>query len=179
MCWHPLETDLRSAGDQLVHYRPDFQHEILSSAGGIGTDGGECRPGITTDYCCTWWCTYLTSSHLHPFHQPGGVGMKGSVCCQGTVQSRSLDQVGDQVADGGTVGDTGGASEGPTHLFDSGVIYSLTAEHILSSHKLDLISVVAARHPGTPDREAWTVVARGPVAEPGPRLRSDASGLSW
>ena len=50
MCWHPLETDLRSAGDQLVHYRPDFQREILSSAGGIGTDGGERRPGITTDY---------------------------------------------------------------------------------------------------------------------------------
>ena len=23
MCWHPLETDVRSAGDQLVHYRPD------------------------------------------------------------------------------------------------------------------------------------------------------------
>ena len=60
MCWHPLETDLRSAGDQLVHYCPDFQHEILSSADGIGTDGGERRPGITTDYYCTWWCTYFT-----------------------------------------------------------------------------------------------------------------------
>ena len=23
MCWHPLETDVRFAGDQLVHYRPD------------------------------------------------------------------------------------------------------------------------------------------------------------
>ena len=62
MCWHPLETDLRSAGDQLVHYRPDFQHEILSRAGGIGTDGGERRPGITTDYYCTWWCTYFTDA---------------------------------------------------------------------------------------------------------------------
>ena len=34
MRWHPLETDLRSARDQLVQYRPDFQHVILSSAGG-------------------------------------------------------------------------------------------------------------------------------------------------
>ena len=63
---------------------------------------------------------------LRPFHQPWGVGMKGSICRRGIVQSCSLDQVGDQVADGGAVGDTGGASEGPTHLFDS-----LAAEHII------------------------------------------------
>ena len=66
--------------------------------------------------------------------------MKGSICRRGTVQSRSLHQVGDQVADGGAVGDTGGASVGPTHLFDSGVVYSLAAEHVLSSHELDLVS---------------------------------------
>ena len=69
MCWHPLVTDLRSVGDQLVHCRPDFQYEIFSSAGGIGTDGGECRPGITTDYYCTWWCTYFIDMLEH--HQNG------------------------------------------------------------------------------------------------------------
>ena len=61
--------------------------------------------------------------------------MKGSICRRGTVQSRSLHQVGDQVADGGAVGDTGGASEGPTHLFDSGVIYGLAAEHVNGAHR--------------------------------------------
>ena len=57
MCWHPLETDLRSAGDQLVHYRPDFQHEILSSAGGIGTDF------VEQNICCI----YITECIVYMF----------------------------------------------------------------------------------------------------------------
>ena len=69
-----------------------------------------------------WSLVSPTTSALSISGGWGWGGMKGSICRRGTVQSRSLDQVGDQVADGGTAGHTGGASEGHTHLFDSGII---------------------------------------------------------
>ena len=45
--------------------------------------------------------TSTSTSALSISRGGGGVGMKGSICRRGAVQSRSLDQVGDQVADGG------------------------------------------------------------------------------
>ena len=70
----------------------------------------------------------------------GGGGVKGPCCRRDTIQPRSFDQVGHQVKDGGAEDDPGGASDGPTHLFDSGVIHSLTAKHRISSFKLDVVT---------------------------------------
>ena len=55
-----------------------------------------------------------------------------------TIQSRTPDQVADQVTDGGVGLESGRVSEGSSYLVDGGVVDSLASKNILTTDELDV-----------------------------------------